>query len=256
MKNDSYIKDKELANLSKEIGRKELRILMDLIKDHICTINCKDGSHGNGFFCNIQFGLDNFLSVLLTNNHVLNIEDIQPGQNINFTSDDIEYNIFIDNNRKTYTNESFDITIIEIKKDDKIDEKSFFDLDKQIFEEDYYKIFINCKIYLINYPKGNEAEISLGLIKSITEDEEKKIIHYLHETNGVSSGSPIINKNNFKVIGIQNGTSENPNFNLGILLKEPIEKFNEEIKMKKNNIYKNIYLDNKFNIKSNNNKDK
>ena len=58
----------------------------------------------------------------MTNNHVLNIDDIQPGQTINFTlnNDDEEYNIPIDNDRKIYTNESFDVTIIEIKENDKL----------------------------------------------------------------------------------------------------------------------------------------
>ena len=246
MEKEKNIKEKELANLPKVIGTKELRILIDLVKDHICKIKCKDGSYGTGFFCYIPIDFGNSLTALLTNNHVLNIDDIKTGQTINFTldNDDIEYNIFIDNNRRTYTNDSFDITIIEIIKDDKIDEKSFLCLDKQIFEEDSNKIFKNCQIFLLHYPNENEAGISPGIIKSITEDEGKKTILHLCDINEGSSGSPIINKNNFKVIGIHKWASKgDQDCNLGILLKEPIEKFIEEIKLKKENI-RNKNIDN------------
>ena len=174
MKKDNYIKEKELANQPKAIAAEEMIILLDLIKTHICKIYCKDGSHGTGFFCNIPIGWNKYIKVLMTNNHVLNINDIQIGQIINFTIDNDlnEYNIFIDNTRKAFTNESYDVTIIEIKEDDKIDENSFFDLDQQIFQKNSNKIFRNCQIYLLHYPKGIKMEISNGTIKNITEDEE------------------------------------------------------------------------------------
>jgi hypothetical protein len=255
---DDYIKEKELANQPKPIGKKELIILLDLVKKHICKINCKDGSHGTGFFCYVPIGWGNFLTALLTNNHVLNLNDIQPGQTINVTIDNDDKEFSIDNNRKTYTNESFDVTIIEIKEEDGIDEKSFFYLDKQIFEENVSEIFKNCQIYLLHYPKGEDAEISPGVIKNITEDEEKKTIQHLCVTSGGSSGSPIINKNNYQVVGIHKGAPKGAqNFNLGTLLKEPIEKFNEEIKIKKNNNkYKSSIDNNKYNNEDNNKNNK
>ena len=70
-------------------------------------------------------------------------------------------------------------------------------------------------------------EISAGIIQSISEDEDKKNIYHLCDTSGGSSGSPIINKTNFQVIGIHKGAPRGgKNYNLGTLLKEPIEKFN------------------------------
>ena len=251
---EDYIKEKELSNLPKEIGTKELIVLLDLVKKNICKINCKDGSHGTGFFCLIPMGWGNFLTALMTNNHVLEENDIKPGKKINFTidNDNKELSIIIDNTRKTYTNESYDVTIIEIKEEEEIEEKSFFNLDNQIFKENAIEIFKNCQIFLLHYPKGEEAKISPGIIKNITEDEEKKTIQHLCSTSGGSSGCPIINKNNYQVIGIHKGTPKGAqNFNLGTLLKEPIEKFKEVIKM--NN---NIYINNiNNNNKGNNNKD-
>ena len=157
MKKKKYIKEKEIKNQSQAIDSEEMIILLDLMKTHICKINTKEESdenneneesgeseesHGTGFFCNIPIGWNINLKVLMTNNHVLNINAIQPGQIINFSinNDEKEFNILMDN-RKTYTNESFDVTIIEIKEDDTIDEKSFFDLDKQIFQEKCINIY-------------------------------------------------------------------------------------------------------------------
>ena len=216
---DDYIKEKDLANQPASFDPDEMITLAEQVKTHICKIKCKDGSHGTGFFCNIPIDWTNYLKVLMTNNHVLNINDIQPGQTINFSinNDEKEFNIEIDNIRKTYSNEFFDVTIIEIKEKDKIDEKSFFDLDKQIFEEDSINRFKNRQICLLHYPKGIKKEISFGVIQKITEDNERKTIYHLCNTSGGSSGSPIINRTNYQVIGIHKGAPRgSQNYNLGI----------------------------------------
>ena len=140
---ENYIKEKELVNQPKAISMEEMTLLLEL-KKNICKIYCKNGGHGTGFFCKIPNDW-NDLRVLMTNNHVLDINDIQANQTIKFSIDNDykEYDILIDNKRKAYTNESYDVTIIEIKKEDKIEENSFFELDKQIFKENPNKIFRN-----------------------------------------------------------------------------------------------------------------
>ena len=250
MKNENYIKEKKLDNQPKAIDQKETNILLDLLKN-VCKIFCNKGGYGTGFFCKIPIGLGRYLTALMTNNHILNIDDIQLGKTINFSinNDEKEYNILIDNTRKTYTNENYDITIIEIKENDEINEKSFFSLDEQIFQGNYDKISRNSQIYMIHYPKEKEKKISDGIIKDIINDDKgNKTIHYLCENSLGSSGAPIINKTNFQVIGIHKRAEEiGKNYNLGILLKDPIEKFNKEIKIKINN--KNYNLrDNKNNF--------
>ena len=254
MEEEDYIKESDLPFQPKPISLKEMEILGNLAKSHICKIKCKNGSHGTGFFCNIPIGWNDYLKVFMTNNHVLDINDIQPGQIINFSLDNDykDFQIIIDNSRETYTNKDYDVTIIEIKKEDKIDEKSFFDLDKQIFKENAFEIFRNNQIYLLHYPKGEELVISPGVIKSITIDN--KTIQHLCSSSGGSSGSPIINKNNYQVIGIHKGSPASGNkYNLGTLLKEPLENFNEEVKIKKNqtgnNKDNNINKNNKENKK-------
>ena len=145
--------------------------------------------------------------------------------------------LIIDNNRLTYINQSFDVTIIETKKYDKINEKSFFDLDKQIFQENAHNLLKNNQIYLLHYPKGNEMEISPGIIQNITIDNTK--IEHLCSSSGGSLGAPLINKNTHQVLGIHKG-EKGKKYNIGTLLKEPIEKFKEEIKTKNIDIEKYI----------------
>jgi hypothetical protein len=98
------------------------------------------GTYIRGFFCKIPFQ-NNLLPVLITNNHILDKEDIKLGKITNFTL----YNnkeirvIKINESRKRITREELDITIIEIKSDeDKIN--NFLEIeedvnkDKEIFE--------------------------------------------------------------------------------------------------------------------------
>ena len=240
MKEENYIKEKQLSNQPRSIPANQMEILLNLLKTNICKIYCNEGSHGTGFFCNIEIGWNKNMKVLMTNNHVLNLNAIKPGQTVKFSinNDKKYYKISIDKSRRTYTNESYDITIIEIKEEDEINEISFFDLDKQIFKENSDEIFRNTQIYLLHYPKGIEMEISNGVIKTICQDNQT--IQHLCDTTGGSSGSPIINKDNFQVIGIHKGGAEGAkNFNLGTLLKRPIEQFKQEIEKKVNKIDNN-----------------
>ena len=243
MRKEKYIEEKELSYQPQAIDPREMMKLLGLLKN-VCKIFCTDSGYGTGFFCRIPTGWGSYLPVLLTNYHVLKKNDIQPDKIIKFTIEDTdvkEYNILIDNTRKTYSDKTSDVTIIEIRENDNINERSFFSLDEQIFQENSDKIFRNCQIYMVHYPKGKEIKISPGVIKNITEDEDCKTIHHLCDTSSGSSGGPIINKSNFQIIGIHKGAAEGgKNYNLGTFLKEPIEKFNQEIKMKKNQ--KNIQI--------------
>ena len=58
--------------------------ILERIKTHICKIYCNDGSYETGFFCNIEIDWNNRLKVFMTNNHVLNKNNIQIKEKINF----------------------------------------------------------------------------------------------------------------------------------------------------------------------------
>lgn len=117
------------------------------------------------------------------------------------------------------------ITFIEIKKDiDNLNINSFLDIDEDIFAE-YYKNSLEKKsVYLLHYPHGNLSIYISGIIKGLLVNNNFTFRHSCQTQKG-SSGSPIINLFNHKVIGIHKGYIENQNFNLGTLLKDPINEF-------------------------------
>ena len=77
--------------------------------------------------------------------------------------------IQLDNNRLMYTNEKFDITIIEIKDNGKLNNK-YLELDDEIMnyfqsnKEDGFNylsdLYSNKSIYLINYPENKDVVVS------------------------------------------------------------------------------------------------
>ena len=191
----------------------------------VCKIK-SNNSFGTGFFCNIPFQNNSkILPVLITNNHILGKNDITPESCINIGINDglDENKIKIGNNRLTFTDPYYDVTIIELKESD--------GLIIQMLELDYteYKIPLNefkqLPIYIIHYPRSKNVCKSIGEINDISEID--LTIKHTCSTAPGSSGSPIINLNNLKVLGIHKGSQINENFNLGTFIKGPIEKFND-----------------------------
>ena len=70
-----------------------------------------------------------------------------------------------------------------------------------------------------------KMEYSPGAIKNISLDTY--IIEHFCQSEKGSSGSPIINLSNYKVIGMHKDPKKKSNFNLGTLIKGPIKEFNE-----------------------------
>ena len=230
MDNKNYIPEKNLANIPDEVPNNILKIIIEQNEKSLCKINCNDGGNDIGFFCIIPFP-DKFhqLPVLITNNHIITENDIIKKNKIKVTinNDKLKFVIIIDEFRKIYTNKDYDITIIEIKENDNLDMNLFLEIDDQIFKDNINDIYKGKSIYLIGHPKGGISTYSMGIIKDINVDNYK--ITYLCKTNIGSSGCPIINLNNNRVIGIHKGAGKNgQNWNLGILLKEPINIFKEE----------------------------
>ena len=166
--------------------------------------------------------------------------------------------ILIDYTRKAYTNEKYDITIIEIKKTDNLNFSDFLEIDENIYNDDLNDTYKQKSVYLIYYPYENKASYSNGIIKNISEDNYN--IKHLCSTKPGASGCPIINLNNNRVLGIHKG-ADIKNWNVITIIKEPIRKFYEESEIKKedkiNKIEKDkvtigkMYEDNKNNKKEN-----
>ena len=220
-------KEKFLSDSLLPVSIKGIEIILNQMKKCICKILKNDGIKGTGFFCEIPYQ-SKLLPVLVTNNHVLNLNDINNKQNITISiNDDHDFkHIQIDNSRKKFTNENLDVTFIEINKEkDKIND--FLEIDEYInrTDVDLNAIFAKSSIYILNYQEGNNIFASYGLLSRIEED--KNIYHLCNTKNG-SSGSPIISLKSHKVIGIHVGHGKFE-FNNGILINYPINVFNNNI---------------------------
>ena len=244
--NSQYTLQKTLIDHSESVPHESLKYILAQMENCICKIKCK-GGYGTGFFCAIPFpDLNNLLPVLITNNHVLGKKDIKIGKEIIFTTNNEKnfYKISIDTRRKVYTNEKpFDITIIELIKEDKnVLNNIFLEIDENILNSNittYDDVYNQKSIYLLHYPNGEKMEYSIGVIKNISLDN-CDIQHYCATKDG-SSGCPIINLSNYKVVGVHKAAMEIKNWNLGTLLKGPIEDFNK--------LYKNSPIPNPHKLK-------
>jgi len=222
------IKEVSIDNQPHPVDLDGTDLILSQMKNCICKIVNDDGRKGTGFFCKIPFpNKSNLLKVLITNNHVLNENDIKNGKIIKLImynkEQNIEKDIIIDNSRKRFTilniDEGIDITILEIKPiKDKIDE--YLEIDDKILEAEC----VRKSIYMLHYPK-DKILVSYGLMNDILKS--KKINHFCNTENG-SSGSPIISLDNFKVIGVHYGGVGKLNF--GTFIKYGIDEFNNKYK--------------------------
>ena len=195
------------------------------IRNCICKIYINDGGNGTGFFCYIIDNKNNVqIPVMITNNHIIGESDLKNNKKIkiSFNNEKEFKDIELDSNRKKYTNENLDITIIEIRKEkDNINKKSFLEIDEKIYQNESEVIFQKKPVYVIQYPKELNASVSYGIINEINENTNE-LKHYCNTLKG-SSGSPIINLENNKVVGVHKGYSET--YNKGTYLKFPINEF-------------------------------
>ena len=149
-----------------------MKILFNYAENKICKIFCNDKRIETGFFCIIPLdNLNNNLRVLMTNNHIIGENELNSDIKIKLTlnNDKEVKEIVLDKERRKYTSDKYDITIVEIKDNDGIKNESFLEIDNKIFDD--YKIYLKQTIYLLYYQKGKEFNFSDGLLKYINEDK-------------------------------------------------------------------------------------
>ena len=218
MENEKMIKDSpEPVNISGTY------IILNQMMKCICKIKINK-TNGTGFFCKIPFQ-NNYLNVLITNYHIIDETYYQQSKEINiFINDDKEVKIIkLNQNRITYFNQDYDIAIIELKEIDNIN--FYLELDDNLFKDEINAYFENISIYTLHYQLGKQALVSYGLLKELNNYE----IKHTCSTEHGSSGSPILNLLNNKIIGIHKQGSKLHNFNLGTFLKFPLIDFYNKI---------------------------
>lgn len=223
--------------------------ILNQMKKCICKIHNK-GIKGTGYFCKIPYpDPSNDFPVLITNNHILNIKDITHDSTITLSINDDDQ--FIDikiDSRKVYSSEEFDTTIIQIdlEKDRiNLDLEDFLEIDENMNKGFTSNLYSKHSIYCLHYPKGQNIEVSYGILSEI---KDNYIFHNCSTENG-SSGSPILSLNSFKVIGIHCGPSSDLSKNQGIFIQNPINEFCG-IKTKKFRVKKLYNVDFKKKINS------
>ena len=233
LSNSNYIRQKNIIDHPDYISKKDEKTIDKQMKYSICKIKCHE-NYGTGFFCTINEYPDNknSLSVLVTSNKILGKAEISHGSHIFLSINDESYfyRIIMDNSRLSFIDENYNITIIEIKKEDKMDVCGL-ELDYDSFESKSLDEFKQRTVYLIYYSDSIYSEHSFGIIKSISLDNY--IIKHTCKYNTGALGCPILSLKNFKVIGVQVDDKTKNSF-LGKLIKGPIQNFFSLHKLKKN----------------------
>ena len=172
---------------------------LNFMNDCICKISSK--KIGTGFFCKINYK-DSPSPVLITNYHVIDNDYIENENIIKLYINDRCKIININKDRKIYSSENnkYDIMIIELKEEDEI--KNFLELDPNIFNNNIENIYKDELIYILHFPYDSNATISYG--RGLEKINDYDIKHKCNTENG-SSGGPILNFMNNKVIGIHKG---------------------------------------------------
>jgi hypothetical protein len=225
---------KALNNIKREghiLGQPEslslnqIEKIMQQLKNSICKI-IKENYTGTGFICLLKSKDNKYrIPVLFTCYHIINNEDIKEEKNIELKFFSKNIIIKLEESRNIYTSneDSNDIIIIQLDKNE-FKYSDLLEIDEDIFkDDDLNELFANKSVYILHYPKGKEPEHSIDTIKGISID--KNLINHYCATDNGSSGAPIMNLKNFKVIGMHIGKNENNNINIGILLKSPINNY-------------------------------
>lgn len=230
-----------------------LNIIKEIIRKSICKIKLKNEEFETGFFCKIPYpDKNNFLPTLIINNHILEKKQIFEDQKLILLLYDEKqlFKIKLNDERKIYKSNKYDIAIIEIITYNK-DLTSFLEIDEELFKDNKKDIYNEQFINLIYYSQKNNIECSHGIIKNIYENNYT--ISYLCENQvGIKSGL-ILNSTNNKVIGIHRESKMIENQNFGTLIIEPINDFNNKFKSNEvksinsisiNNINNNLIINN------------
>ena len=187
-------KEKFINSYPEPIQLEGCEKIIEQMKNCICRIY--NGCEGTGFFAKIPYK-STFIHALITNNHIINENDII--------------------NNKTI--------IIYINKNKEIDDNIIesLNLEKQEISEQLKILYSNKSIYILNYPEDNNIAVSYGGPPNIVDET----INHKCITKEGSSGSPILLSSTQKLIGVHYGSSKQLKFNKGSLIIYSIIEFNQ-----------------------------
>jgi len=191
--NTNYI---STAPLSVDIMKTGL--ILEQLKKSIFEFKTNDKSI-TGFLCKIPFGKE-LINSLVMNYQILDEKFIVENKNLKIYFNDSKEikEINLELERKKNFLKIFDITIIEIRTEDGINNDNFLELDANFLKNHSELSYKDESIYVLQYKEKNKASVSYGLI---LEDVGNEIKIY-SDISQCSLGAPILNLTNNKVIGI------------------------------------------------------
>lgn len=208
-------------NFVKPVTAESTQKILEQMKNCICKVK-NNQIIGIGFFCRIPYKNNTKINVLITSYQIIDDFYLNQNNQINLLLND--YNeikiINLDPSRKIFSTKDFNTTIIELKQSDNI--TNYLELDDNLFSNNSKSLYENGSIYMLQYLNGGNASVSYGILNELYGFN----IKHTCSAESCSSGAPILNISNNKIIGISlYNNNMNINYNEGIYLKYSIENF-------------------------------
>ena len=246
MSMESEIEIKDELKLNNPID--DISNIMKVAKGTVKIELDNDKGVASGFFLKLERNNKEFYC-LMTNAHVITKEMITNQEKIKIKYDNETKEINLELNEKEriifcFMGLGIDITIIEIIPKDGIKDKTYFLNPKT---DNNYEEFIGKNIQIIQFPDGKKLSKSE---QKITERFTKIDYMFYHNASTIegSSGSPIILKDDDKVLGIHKGGIRGKKKNVGIFIGIILDVIKE---YKRNGEGKDYYEDGKIKYEGN-----
>ena len=246
MSMESKIEIKDELKLNNPID--DISNIMKVAKGTVKIELDNDKGVASGFFLKLERNNKEFYC-LMTNAHVITKEMITNQEKIKIKYDNETKEINLELNEKEriifcFMDFGIDITIIEIIPKDGIKDKTYFLNPKT---DNNYEEFIGKNIQIIQFPDGKKLSKSE---QKITERFTKIDYMFYHNASTIegSSGSPIILKDDDKVLGIHKGGIRGKKKNVGIFIGIILDVIKE---YKRNGEGKDYYEDGKIKYEGN-----
>ena len=151
-----------------------------------------------GFFCKVPYK-NNYLPAFITSYGMIDENFLNKNNKIEISLDNdrIKKTIKLNKDKIIYMNKAFNITIIEIKNNEKFNDINYLKFDDELFT-DY---ILENHLYIFDYRNHEDNSVS------ILYDSINKIVGYnlIISNNIYVEGMPILNLKNNNVIGIYTG---------------------------------------------------
>ena len=243
---ESEIEIKDELKLNNPID--DISNIMKVAKGTVKIELDNDKGVASGFFLKLERNNKEFYC-LMTNAHVITKKMITNQEKIKIKYDNETKEINLELNEKEriifcFMDFGIDITIIEIIQKDGIKDKTYF---LNPYTDNNYEEFIGKNIQIIQFPDGKKLSKSE---QKITERFTKIDYMFYHNASTIegSSGSPIILKDDDKVLGIHKGGIRGKKKNVGIFIGIILDVIKE---YKRNGEGKDYYEDGKIKYEGN-----